>query len=365
MILHCNQAAPGESSPPTLSVVVACFNESRFIGATLASLFAQTRPADEIIVVDDASTDDSAAIVERLAQSRPALRLIRNPRNLGGVQASNAGLAAASGAYVFFMAANDIVLPAFFARTMAALQAHPQAGLGSSLSWLISEDGAPLDIMPTPLVRDQDGYIDAPLARRLMMREGNWIVGSTTVYRADALRATGGFDPALLSFCDAFVGPVVAARHGACFVPEALAAWRQHRGGFAAAVTGDPARVASVLDELVRRGPAVAPALFTPAYLRRLRRRARFESAAAILRRSGAGGPLPGYAALAGLPGKLASGLFRLARCHPVLRQLALAGLFVRLRPFDIVPVLRRRWHWRRRRAAIIGKGFPPIVPNG
>ncbi len=231
MILHCNEAASGKSPPPTLSVVIACFNESRFIGATLASLFAQTRPADEILVVDDASTDDSAAIVAHVAQTHPALRLIRNPRNLGGVRTSNVGLAAATGTYVFFMAANDIVLPAFFARTLAALQAHPQAGLCSSLSWLIDENGAPLGIMPTPVVCKSDGFVDAPSVRRLLAREGNWIIGSTTVYRTDALRATGGFEPALQSFSDAFVGPVVAARHGACFVPAALAAWRQHGGG--------------------------------------------------------------------------------------------------------------------------------------
>jgi glycosyltransferase involved in cell wall biosynthesis len=354
------QAAAGGG--PTLSVIIPCYNERRFIAATLASLFAQTRPPDEIIVVDDASTDDSAAIVKALRAGRPGLQLVLNATNRGGVVASMIGFAASRGDYVYFLAANDIALPDFFARSLAMLEAHPSAGLCSALCWQIAEDGTPRFVMPTPLVSERGAYLPPDAARRLLAREGNWIVGSTSIYRAEALRAIGGFSAQFESFSDAFVGPAIAARDGACFLPEPLAAWRQHAGSLAASVTSDPARVLAVLAAVATHGPAVAPELFTPAYLRRLLCRARFESAAAILR---AGKKLPpGFDRLAGLPAAMTGVLGRLAGSGRFGRRLALAIMFMWLRPFDILAVQHRRAQWRRRGKAIIGKGFPLNLPT-
>jgi hypothetical protein len=238
---------------------------------------------------------------------------------------------------------------------------HPQAGLCSALCWLMAENGRPRFVMPTPLVSESPAFLAPEAVRGKLAREGNWIIGSTSVYRAEALRAIGGFEAAFESFNDAFVGPVIAARHGACFLPEPLTAWRQHAGSLAAEVTRDPARLLAVMEEVARRGPQAAPELFTPAYLRRLLRRARFESAAAILR-AGPKRP-PGIDRLVGLPAPLTRALGWLAGTSTIGRRVVLAFLFMWLRPFDFLAVLRHRRAWRRRRTAIIGKGFPLNLP--
>ncbi|MDY0747266.1 glycosyltransferase [Paucibacter sp. R3-3] len=92
---------------PRVSVVIPCFNATRYIAATVRSVLAQTGVELEVIVVDDGSTDDSAACV---AREFPQVRLIRRT-NAGVAAARNAGIAAATGDWVAFCDADDIWLP--------------------------------------------------------------------------------------------------------------------------------------------------------------------------------------------------------------------------------------------------------------
>ena len=84
---------------PSVSVVIPTYNASPFIRETLASVFAQTRLPDEVIVVDDCSSDGTAALADSLVATAPVpLRIIRLPKNTGGPAApTNAGIAEASG----------------------------------------------------------------------------------------------------------------------------------------------------------------------------------------------------------------------------------------------------------------------------
>jgi glycosyltransferase involved in cell wall biosynthesis len=94
-------------SEPTISVVIPCYNGARFIRETLESVRAQTRPVLEVIVVDDGSTDDSAAIAESFG---PLVRVIRQP-NQGESVARNRGIDEAKGDWIAFLDADDLWLP--------------------------------------------------------------------------------------------------------------------------------------------------------------------------------------------------------------------------------------------------------------
>ena len=63
---------------PSLSVVLPNYNHAKLIGRALAALLAQKRAADEIIVIDDGSTDDSVRVIERIAAKAPAIRILHN-----------------------------------------------------------------------------------------------------------------------------------------------------------------------------------------------------------------------------------------------------------------------------------------------
>jgi glycosyltransferase involved in cell wall biosynthesis len=107
----------------SLSVIVPTFNCAPYLPAALDSLLQQTRPADEIIVVDDGSTDDTATVLEAYTNRA---RVVRQS-NQGASAARNAALAAASGRYVAFLDADDICAADRFEKQLAALTATPEA----------------------------------------------------------------------------------------------------------------------------------------------------------------------------------------------------------------------------------------------
>lgn len=109
---------------PTVSVVIPCFNAERFIAETLESVFAQTYRNLDIIVVDDGSTDSSANIVRSLGD--PRVRLVQR-ENGGQTAALNTGLAHASGDYVQFIDADDVIDPDKIELQLRRLEGAPRA----------------------------------------------------------------------------------------------------------------------------------------------------------------------------------------------------------------------------------------------
>jgi glycosyltransferase involved in cell wall biosynthesis len=92
------------STTPTVSTIVPVFNNAAFLGEALRSILGQTRPSDQIIVVDDGSTDESAVVARSFM---PALTLVSQV-NKGIGAARNAGLAAATGEVIGFLDADDL-----------------------------------------------------------------------------------------------------------------------------------------------------------------------------------------------------------------------------------------------------------------
>lgn len=115
-------AASSEPGPrPQVSLIVPCYNASETIGECLGAIGAQTRPADEVIVVDDASADDTAAIA-----AGHECTVIGQPRNRGPSAARNAGIAAASGDILFFVDADVALRPDAVERAIALFEDDPE-----------------------------------------------------------------------------------------------------------------------------------------------------------------------------------------------------------------------------------------------
>lgn len=173
--------------PPLVSVIIPAFNAQAFLRATLESVLAQTYRDLEIIVVDDGSTDDTAALASAFANDDARIRVITKVN--GGVSsARNAGIAAARGDYFAFLDADDlwhpekiaaqmdILLPGGRERYVAAFSLHMRidaAGrtAGKSRSWPFDEFSLPAHIVLRPV--------------------GN---GSSLIVRRDVAICAGGFD---------------------------------------------------------------------------------------------------------------------------------------------------------------------------
>ncbi|HOL65454.1 MAG TPA: glycosyltransferase [Accumulibacter sp.] len=110
-------------STPQLSVVVPVYNVAPYLPACLDSLAAHVPPIDELIVVDDGSTDDCPAILAAYRDKLPNMRIIRQEN--GGLSAArNSGLRAASGTWLAFVDSDDFIAPDTYARMLALGQAN-------------------------------------------------------------------------------------------------------------------------------------------------------------------------------------------------------------------------------------------------
>jgi succinoglycan biosynthesis protein ExoO len=107
-----------------VSIVVPCFNAGAFIAEGLASVQQQTFGDWECLVVDDCSTDNSAAVVETLAQSDPRIILLRQDRNGGAAVARNTAIEAARGTWLTLLDADDLYAPDRLARLVALAEAE-------------------------------------------------------------------------------------------------------------------------------------------------------------------------------------------------------------------------------------------------
>jgi glycosyltransferase involved in cell wall biosynthesis len=108
-------------------MLMTTFNGAGFVGASIASVLAQSFSEFELIVVDDGSTDATAQVLEGILD--PRLRVLRQAVNGGVVAARNAGFLAVRGRYVAALDHDDLSHPERLARQVAYLDAHPEVVL--------------------------------------------------------------------------------------------------------------------------------------------------------------------------------------------------------------------------------------------
>ncbi len=138
---------PPLSERPLVSVLTAACDYERYVGDAVRSVLGQHYPHLEHVVVDDGSRDGTADVVAALAATDPRLRLVRGP-NGGQTAALNRAWALARGEVVLFLDADDRFHPDKIDRVLAALRAHPRAGMLSHKLQEVDADGRPLDVYP-------------------------------------------------------------------------------------------------------------------------------------------------------------------------------------------------------------------------
>ena len=314
---------------PALTTILVNYNHARFLPSSLRSVLAQTRPPDELIVIDDTSTDNSVNVISKFLSAYPNARLVRNPVNQGTVANMNDGLRLGQGTYVHFAAADDIFYPRLYETGMTVLEANPAAALFSSRSDVIDEAGRSLS-EPTPLAGypvQKSGFISPDEAQRFLMREDGWFMGNTTLFRRSAVLDEGGFPAELQAFADGYISRLLALKYGSCFSPEVLAAWRHLTGGYSTSIV-ESREKASLMVANAERKMLAANSVFSPRYVARWKSRQQFDfrlRALARFRRNLApGGPLKRTIGAIG-------------------EKAGAALLLVTLRPWDLPVAIRKR----------------------
>jgi glycosyltransferase involved in cell wall biosynthesis len=170
----------GSLEQPRVSVVIPCYNGGRFLREAIESVLHQTYPAAEIVVVNDGSTDDTAAV----ARSYERVAYIEQ-RNQGVTAARNTGMRSSTGDLLVFLDADDRLQPHALATGVQSLEANPEWAFVSGDVSVIGEDGSPRYV-PKQRPRSGDPYI------QLLRSNYIWTPGAV-MYRRDILRAVNGY----------------------------------------------------------------------------------------------------------------------------------------------------------------------------
>lgn len=210
---------------PRVSVVVTTYNQARYIEETLQSVFDQTSPALEVIVVDDGSTDNTPSL---LARYEERIRYIRQ-NNQGVASSRNTGIALAQGEYVALLDGDDIWEPRKLAAQIEAARRFPQSGLIISNGVEFDESG----ILQPSLLRDvgkdlrlQDTQVvTVPYYEQALEWNPIWTVSQVMIPRA-VLQTVGVSDSSFQCGSDYDLYLRIADTYDLTFIMERLVRWR-------------------------------------------------------------------------------------------------------------------------------------------
>ncbi len=179
-------------NPTPVSVVIPAYNVAWCIKRAIVSVLNQSLPPTEILVVNDGSTDDTAAVVREFGE---AVTLIDQP-NGGLSNARNTGIRHARGEWVAFLDADDYWLPEKLERQVSLLASDPELAFCSTCTRVVTPDGAEINIWHCP---DQGASMLHTIFERHAAVAGS---GSSVVARRELLQQAGLFDEALRSLED-------------------------------------------------------------------------------------------------------------------------------------------------------------------
>lgn len=179
----------GTLTVPKVTVVIAAYNADRFIRKTLDSVFAQTLADIEVIVVDDGSTDGTPDVIR--SYDDPRLKVLRQANN-GVSAARNAGLAVARAPYIFFLDADDVLLPHALEKMAETLDRKPDRVACFAHHMRIAEDDT---VLSTTEDLRWKMFPAKDTLRELVAK--NFIVCGSICIRTEAARSVRGFNPAL------------------------------------------------------------------------------------------------------------------------------------------------------------------------
>lgn len=227
------------TSLPTLSVLIVNYNDARFISETLESVLTQSYKPKEIIVIDNASTDNSAEIIQKFGKHESNIRFIKNAKNMGILYCYDQFLGVASGEYFQVIGAHDKLLPGFFEKSMKLLARYPEAGVCSTLAYLIDEKGKNKGFFVTPIVSTKECFIKPETAMSIVNKIDGYIPGHTAICKRTAFETIGGLIPEMHAAADAFALKVIVCKYGACFIPEALVCIRTFPNSYSKRISKD------------------------------------------------------------------------------------------------------------------------------
>ncbi|MFV1967998.1 MAG: glycosyltransferase family 2 protein [Pirellulaceae bacterium] len=212
----------------TLSVAMPNYNHAKYLPQAIEGILQQTRPPDEFLILDDASTDNSVDVIQSYADQHSCIRFVKNDQNQGVIAAHERLYRMSTGDYLYSAAADDDRLPEFFETAMEMVQRYPQAGLVFGDMRMV--DGQGNDLGRIAASRWNESLYASPeryLREFLEVEPAGQAATAATIFKRSAFEEVGWCRPELGSFADTLATRAVALKCGVCYVPETFCVWRR------------------------------------------------------------------------------------------------------------------------------------------
>ena len=265
---------------PSTTLVVPNYNHARYLPESLCSIAAQTQAPDRVLIIDDASTDDSVAIISRFLADHPTWELIRHEINRGVVYGQNEAIASVTTDWIGFLGADDVLHASYLEKALSGAASCPDAGLVCACCEIIGPSPGRM-LRPMMLPALESKVLSPSDVRAILLAGDNYFPGTVSLFRCGAINALGGFDESLGSFADSLLARQLALNFGFYFVAEILGYWRIHGQNYSMGTATDPAALSERITEI--RHVIAGSDLFPPGFDELFERRTRFGAARTVI----------------------------------------------------------------------------------
>lgn len=260
---------------PTFTLAMPNYNHAPFLNRSLEGLLEQSRPADEVLILDDASTDDSVQIIEEAIRDKANARLIALEKNEGVIRGLNRLLEEATGEWIAFPAADDGLLPDFIENMERLVERHANAGFVSAGVEILDAEGRGVGVRPIFYPSLAPRFFTPAETRKLLLHSDNHFWGQVTFYRREALLEFGGFDEEFGSGTDGIALREIALIHGFGFMPLRLGVWRLHGENYSLSSAFDVPKFKRMVNQhkvyIESKPPGLYPAEYGEIFARRMK----------------------------------------------------------------------------------------------
>lgn len=176
-----------------VDIIIPCYNYGRYLDSCVRSVLDQSLKDIRVLIIDDASSDDSATVAQRLARCDARVSVISHPKNLGHIATYNEGIAWASSDYFLLLSADDMLAPGALERATAIMDREQDIVLvhGRSIDWN--------DSQPLPELERQESYdwVRQDLVGEMCRLGINLVSTPTAIGRTSIQKRIGLYDTSL------------------------------------------------------------------------------------------------------------------------------------------------------------------------
>lgn len=213
---------------PSLSAVIPNYNHAKYLPFSIESIMKQSYKPIELIIVDDASTDNSLDVVSHYQKMHPEIFLCKNTENMGANFSFVQGAKLARGDYVVLCAADDMPKPMFFEKSMAVIKKCPNLGLTCADVDYFDDKRS---FIFRGIKSDKTLILAPNESFELMRKKGFAIHSQASVFKTD-LVIKFGMDDNLISLADSFLNLQIANEAPIAYIPLTLGAFRMVKTSF-------------------------------------------------------------------------------------------------------------------------------------